>query len=123
MSRSRWLLTSARARLAGAIFALAALLGAAGCSTISNGGSGQPAPQPSTPAEAAQILIGSSVQSQMTGQDLHETVKAATPTGGFYEVPGSGRQFHAKITTSDGTTRDAVITLWPDGSVNWHQTG
>jgi hypothetical protein len=100
-----------------------ALLGAAGCSTISNGGSGQPAPQPKTPAQAAQVLIGSSVHNQITGQDLQETVKAAKPTGSFYKVPGGGRQFHAKVTTSDGTTSNGVITLWPDGSVSWRTTG
>jgi hypothetical protein len=56
-------------------------------------------------------------------QDLHQTIKAAKPTGGFYNVPGGGKQFHVKVTVSDGTTWDGVITLRPDGSVAWRATG
>ena len=84
----------------------------------SNRAAGPPA---STPQQVAQALVGTGVQNSITGQDRHETVKAATPDGPFNPAPGGGRQFRCTVTLSHGETVTAEVTLWDDGSIGWHQ--
>jgi hypothetical protein len=76
----------------------------------------RPAPQ-----QAAQAPIGTEVQNSMTGQDLHQTVKAMTPDGPFTTAPGDGKRFRCDITLSSGKTLTAEATVWSDGSIGWHE--
>ena len=95
---------------------LAGGLAACGPSAASSGLT----PGSATADQICQAQVGSSVQSSLTGQDLHETVKSVETGSVISNLNASGNEVvNCTLTLSTGLAVPKVITLFPDGTTGW----